>query len=133
MMLYRVRQRVAEERWPTHRDVEVQDESPVGAQDGNPGELPVGVIKMVEDAQAALLAASTPMDVLKTVTIKRIHKVGANYAQQLGLVPNADVWRALLRSHNRGCPYVADAQSRFDGYCFRRLKSIIVRVGMRWG
>ena len=48
-MLYRVRQRVAEERWPTHRDVEVQDESPVGAQDGNPGELPVGVIKMVED------------------------------------------------------------------------------------
>ena len=49
MMLYRVRQRVAEERRPTHRDVEVQDESPVGAQDGNPGQLPVGVIKMVED------------------------------------------------------------------------------------
>ena len=44
-----INQRVAEERRPTHRDVEVQDESPVGAQHGNPGELPVGVIEMVED------------------------------------------------------------------------------------
>ena len=42
--------------------MEVQDENPVVLQDLNPGTLPVGVIKMVEDAQTALLAASTPME-----------------------------------------------------------------------
>ena len=52
-------------------------------------------------AQAVVLAVTTPMDVLKTVTIARIQRFGANYVQQLGLVPNADVWRALLRSHRQ--------------------------------
>ena len=52
-------------------------------------------------AQAVVLAVTTQMDVLKTVNIQLIHTVGADHVQKLGLVPNADVWRALLRNHRQ--------------------------------
>ena len=53
-------------------------------------------------AQAAALAATTKMGALKTVIIPLIHGLGAAHARIFGLVPNADVRRALLRNHRQG-------------------------------
>ena len=60
------------------------------------------VSESVAIAQAAALAVTTQMGAEKTVSIQLIQKVGADHVQKLGLVPNADVWRALLRNHRQG-------------------------------
>ena len=53
-------------------------------------------------AQAAALAVTTQMGALKTVIIALIQRLGAAHVRNFGLVPNADVWRALLRNHRQG-------------------------------
>ena len=59
-------------------------------------------------AQAVVLAATTKMGALKTVIITLTQRLGAALARMLGLVPNAEVRRALLRNHRQGqCATIA--------------------------
>ena len=59
-------------------------------------------------AQAVVLAVTTKMGALETVIIPLIHKHGAAHVRMLGLVPNAEVRRALLRNHRQGqCATIA--------------------------
>ena len=59
-------------------------------------------------AQAVVLAVITKMGALKRVVIALIQRHGAAHARMLGLVPNAEVRRALLRNHRQGqCATIA--------------------------
>ena len=59
-------------------------------------------------AQAVVLAVTTKMGALKRVVIALIQRHGAAHARMLGLVPNAEVRRMLLRNHRQGqCATIA--------------------------